>query len=434
MFAHQSALTSNNTSSGRYSKRGQVRHLLNGAELSARARNWTLAKTYANSELRLKWKRPHKAAANRAADGCFAAGGQPAEATLVYNGKLQHGLGSQPALKRRKPTMQLTPYGGHTLREACAVLEQKFGKNVYFNTLTLPGSTREVYDTAARESTGITNAYMQRIRHAIKTFCVSNGIESDGLYACGVWEWQERGALHFHLVVGIEHRKLAMYLKHNHRRWWRQVLETYSDSTGVDLFQREEGGSWRGDETKPVTEWAKVKTSVEAYVSKYVAKTARKAGLEGWIPPKKFWTLSTPLRREVMAARMQVGCHFETPEQAAEFAFDLAEICQAMGGTVLESRDEFTQQPCGFVIYPPKDKKDEFWRMSMMLMAAAGGGPEQQVPDLQEGMTEEDGMIVADDWVELMFEGKPLDTVAFGCADLCAPFSSQEKGGGMRYH
>lgn len=320
--------------------------------------------------------------------------------------------------------MQLTAYGGHTLREACAVLEQKFGKNVYFNTLTLPGSTREVYDTAARESTGLTNAYMQRIRHAIKTFCASYGIETEGLYACGIWEWQDRGALHFHLVVGIEHRKLALYLKHNHRRWWRQVLETYSDATGVDLFQREDGGSWRGDDTKPVTEWAKVKTSVEAYVSKYVAKTARKAGLEGWIPPKKFWTLSTPLRKEVISARMAVGCHFDTPEKAQEFAYKLAELCQEMGCTVLESKDEFTQETCGFVMYPPKNTKDDFWRMSIRLMAEAGGAVSEEMPDVEEGMTEADGMIVADDWVELMFEGVPLDTVASGCADLCAPFSS----------
>ena len=101
MFAHQSALTSNNTSSGRYSKRGQVRHLLNRAELAARARNWALAKTYANNELRLKWKRPHKAPPKRVADGGFDAGGQPAESTLVYNDKVQHGLGNLPSSLRR---------------------------------------------------------------------------------------------------------------------------------------------------------------------------------------------------------------------------------------------------------------------------------------------------------------------------------------------
>lgn len=424
MFAHQSALTSNNSSSGRYSKRGRVSHLLNGAELNARKRNWALAKTYANNELRLKWKRPSKAPPKRIAQGGFAAGGQPAECLLVYNDKVQHGLGSLPAPRRRKPTMKLTAYAGHTLREACAVLEQKFGKDVYFNTLTLPGSTREVYDTAARESTGLTNAYMQRIRHEIEAFCASNNIQSDGVHACGVWEWQERGALHFHLVIGIAHRQLAVYMKHNHRRWWRQVLETYSDSTGVDLFQREEGGSWRGDDTKPVTEWAKVKTSVEAYVSKYVAKTARKAGLDGWVPPKRFWYLSTPLRQDVMSARVQVGCDFEAVEEARELAYDIAQMCQEMGGKVLESVDEYTLEPCGFVVYPPKDKKQEFWRASLLLMAAAAGNMREVIHDAEEGMTEAEGMIPSDDWEELMFDAVPLDMVAAGCADLCAPFSS----------
>lgn len=360
----------------------------------------------------MKWKQSGQPGRQFGAEAGAGAGLSAAEGDLVYNAKLQHGEIFPIAKGRRSRPMSLTRYGSHTVREGCAVIEDEFGKEVYFNTLTVPGSTSEALEAVAKESAGIINAYMQRIRHEVAAWQRDDIDCSEGLFATGVWEWQKRGALHFHLVIGVRDRKLAAHLKHNHRRWWRQVLESYSDKMGIDLFARVDGGTWRDDENKPVTEWAKVKKSVERYVSKYIGKTAYQAAKHGWMPPTRWWYLSAPAREVVLARRIMCSVEINSVQHAASVCEELAEMAQEMGATVLPTNNPFTGALCGYVIYPPKELMEEYWNWCLRVFAEAHDEPAKTVDSFRSELRSEWGYIEDFTNEELIFEGKPLWAVA----------------------
>jgi hypothetical protein len=111
-------------------------------------------------------------------------------------------------------------------------------------------------------------------------------------------------------------------------------------------------------------------------------------------------------------------------EQAREQVADMAALAQEMGGIVLVTENPFTGNACGYQVYFDNGRKQEFYELALIYLRAEQGSEmsewrqESEIPpDYWEDFT----------WrknVELMFDAVPLNAVASGCADLCAPFSS----------
>ncbi len=427
MFAHASARENESIAKTRDLQRRGVTNALASVQASLRASGEVRLKRYANNELRVSFPRQVPPSSPQGSEAGAVACFEAAEAALVYNGKVQlFGFEGSGVRKRRRP-MKLTRYAAHSVREACSIIEAEFGKDSYFVTLTLPGSTDRALTTAAEHASDMLNAYMQRLRVAV-------GSLQNELFACGVWEYQKRGALHFHLLIGMKDKALVQKLEDNHQRWWRKVLLHYSKKTGVDLFERKSGGTWRNYKDKPRTEIAKVRKSVSRYMSKYLAKSARQIAAEGWAPPAAWHYISDPVWEQVKQERQMNALHFISHHAAEAAAVEIVEVAQAFGAKVFPTKNPFTEQTCGFVLFFDNENKDAAWNEMNMALEGFRVAPEAfkwrgspNAPAYTESTPDYE-------FAEFIFEGMPLDVVAAGCADLCAPFSFQEKGGGMRYH
>lgn len=408
MFAHASARESEYSEKQDRDQNLRLANALAVVENSVRQSGRVHLKRYANNELRITFGGDGDAPKRRGSEAGVAACLDAAEAALVYNAKVQHGVfGSDLEPKRARPPI-LTRYAAHRLREACAVIEADFGLDSYFNTLTLPGSTREALDTAALHSTGILNAYMQRLRHESQR----PEFSTNEFMACGVWEWQKRGALHFHLLIGIKDANLAAHFAANHQRWWRQVLLTYSRKTGVDLFMRSDGRSWKNFKDKPRTEWAKVRKSVGRYMSKYISKSAHAARNEGWLAPAAWSYLSDDAWERVKAERRLVALRLISRWEAQRVAEVLAGVAQEAGGILFPMENPFTKQVCGYVVYFDNDKKDECFQAMCEYLEP---DPDDfcRCPRHRDGVVPECEEPEAMRFIaDLIFDGKTLGVVA----------------------
>lgn len=425
MFAHASARESECNTRRQEKQRAFLGDALASVQASLRVSGEVRLKRYANNELRITFPQQMPPAKRCAGENPLGGGFEDANASLVYNDKVQQtGFCSESERSRRRP-MKLTRYAAHTLREACSIVEAEFGQDSYFVTLTLPGSTPESLAAAAEHASGMLNAFMQRIRHEFNGKCSS-------LYAAGVWEYQKRGALHFHLLIGLKDAALVEQLRSHHQRWWRKILKHYSKKTNVDLFARKEGGTWKNYKDKPRTEFAKVRKSVTRYMSKYLSKSAREITSEGWHPPAAWHYVSEPVWERVKAERQMNALAFISRQEAENVAADLAEIGQEFGGKIFPMTNPFTNRTCGYVLFFDNGEKDSAWAELNQVLEGWRAAPEalyRRASPFQPDWSDQSTDV---EFAKFIFDGVPLDTVPFGCADLCAPFSASEKGGGMR--
>lgn len=162
----------------------------------------------------------------------------------------------------------------------------KSPSEVVFLTGTLPGSTPEAIEAMAR--------YSAFALHRLKAW-VNKHVPSKKDFYC--WELQKRGALHLHYAVVVGEQQVRDRIVDGFARQWYRILERISDESGVDLFGRAEGGSWRGRLDKCQFYAQEVEKSVAAYLSKYCSKDAGKVadGVRAW-PPTRWWGVSRPLQ------------------------------------------------------------------------------------------------------------------------------------------
>lgn len=130
-----------------------------------------------------------------------------------------------------------------------------------FLTGTLPGSTQEACETIAR--------YSSYIVDRLKTWLYDNGSSSYSMY---VWERQKRGALHLHYVAYIPPSEKGNRIYHGFKQFWYRLLCTVSQKSGVDLFARKKGGTWRNSPKVIQAKSIWCQRSVAAYLSKYLGK------------------------------------------------------------------------------------------------------------------------------------------------------------------
>lgn len=162
----------------------------------------------------------------------------------------------------------------------------KSPSEVIFLTGTLPGSTPEAVETMAR--------YSAFALHRLKAW-VNKHVPSKKDFYC--WELQRRGALHLHYAVVCSEQPVRARLIAGFAGQWGRILESISEQSGVDVFAREGGGTWRHSPEQWQFYAQEVEKSVAAYLSKYCGKESGKTadGVTAY-PPTRWWGVSRPLQ------------------------------------------------------------------------------------------------------------------------------------------
>jgi hypothetical protein len=84
----------------------------------------------------------------------------------------------------------------------------------------------------------------------------------------------------------------------------------------VDLFERAEGGSWRGIENAVHVNFKLVTYGMAGYLAKYLSKNKSKDGRKNGWWPGRWWGVSKPLRLEVEKRRLKFILELDCGEQA----------------------------------------------------------------------------------------------------------------------
>jgi hypothetical protein len=175
------------------------------------------------------------------------------------------------------------------VRDGAACLEARFGQNVVFGTGTLAGSTESSFRALAEWSGYVAARLRQWIRHHCPTAQV-----------VWVWELQKRGALHMHAAIGSDSEAERRFLMQHWHRQWCHLLTVVSEKTGVDLFERFGGGTWKNDLQFVRANCEPVWKSVSRYLSKYLSKSVSKNEDGTQHCPSRWWGCDQAIRDAIL--------------------------------------------------------------------------------------------------------------------------------------
>lgn len=216
--------------------------------------------------------------------------------TTNSSGKLKAGWG-----RLAKPT-QYTKNAERTVRESAGVFDALPSGRIFLITLTIAGSTHDARIATYCYAGYATSRFNRMIRNSIKC-------KPDQLFYVCVWETQDRGFLHPHLMVYSINKLELEELEESIRQEWRQILLSISEQSGVDVFAREDGGTWRDDISKPRIE-VKEADDIAAscyYLAKPRSKTPWMLDDGTQLAPPTWWCISGPLRRQLKENRLDVN-------------------------------------------------------------------------------------------------------------------------------
>lgn len=195
-----------------------------------------------------------------------------------------------------KPT-KFTKNARHRLLEAGAVVDAACGLNAWEITCTIPGSGNEVFRAVAAHTGWIMNELTQIIRRA------------KCKYWFYVWEYQNRGALHLHMLVSDPERDLSELSKNLESRWWA-LLQLLSQKLNLDVFRKSSKVTWKLMPSRWQSHVAQIKKSVAAYFSKYAGKGygagQKKKGFGMVGTPSRWWGSSQQVKKDITAARLKL--------------------------------------------------------------------------------------------------------------------------------
>jgi hypothetical protein len=232
------------------------------------------------------------------------------------------------------PPTRFTPHGRNFVRDAGHLIERHNEGQAWFLTLTLPGSTQAAYRVLSAASGYVVDRLNRWLRYR-----VLNG------WFVYVWEVQERGAGHLHYLFRTTGAAVQADIYQEVKNEWRKILLDVSNESGVDLFGRAEGGTWRTKWNQPRIDLQPVWFDLGCYVAKYASKNQSKDGHStGW-NPGRWWACSAPLRAKVLSERLTICISMRTWEEAKTALTNLlASTASLFTGTYKCPRVEFACQ------------------------------------------------------------------------------------------
>lgn len=161
------------------------------------------------------------------------------------------GLGSKEAMSRHQ---------SQSVRERVAAIDREFPRRkARFLTLTLPSV-----------DIGAFRALAEWCSYAVNRLNVwLNRLVGDHARV-SVWEYQKRGALHLHAVIGGEH--VDRVSDETLREQWIEILKSIGHRSGANMFASSSGGSWLDFPEAIRVSSERPRKSLSAYLSKYMSK------------------------------------------------------------------------------------------------------------------------------------------------------------------
>lgn len=215
-----------------------------------------------------------------------------------------------------------TRYARQRLREAGAVIDSGPLSSCVFLTGTLPGSTTEACAALA----GWSGWAIQTVEQWLRDKCPNS------VYF-GVWEYQRRGALHIHLCVRTSSKLEADNIKALWKARWILILDGIAEKSGVDVYARKDGGTWKWDKEEVRVDAQTVEKSVGNYLSKYLTKGSVKKRMGCDFPPSSWSFVAKPLLAVVAQSRLEI----EVSQVSQHTAIALFE---RIGGEVVSTVDK----------------------------------------------------------------------------------------------
>ena len=271
--------------------------------------------------------------------------------------KPQRGAEVRAGFGRLPQVTVFTKLAKETVQEAAAVLEHYYDRRVLFFTATLPGSTQ----AALRAISEWSGYLVERFKQWLSDNCH----KWEGV---GVWERQKRGALHLHWAVGGLNEAERAWFAANFQQWWCHALRVVSAKAGVDLFERESGGTWQLDPSKVRANAVPVQKSISRYLAKYLSKnriarnnwTHAANGREVFFP-SRWWGISNSLRHKVRAERRAVESELLPVDVAADIVEGAWAIIAAVSPTVFSWTNPYRERDRTLIGFPVGDDPDALW-------------------------------------------------------------------------
>lgn len=145
--------------------------------------------------------------------------------------ELPPGYGGQP----RERGFSL--YARRTIARAGGCFAPASEGRLLFLTGTLPGGTDRAMRALSCWSAWFVHQLVTRIPRIA-------GCRSADLLWTWVWEFQGRGALHWHCAIELPTPDQAQLVHDGFRSLWIQLIQSLSERAGVDCCERAEGGTW----------------------------------------------------------------------------------------------------------------------------------------------------------------------------------------------
>jgi hypothetical protein len=180
-----------------------------------------------------------------------------------------------------------------------------------FLTGTLPGSTDEAMRALSDWSAWAVHELMTHLPRLA-------GSKASQLRWEWVWEWQERGALHWHCALELPTPEAAKGVIASFRPLWCRIIRGIGKKAGVDMAARHYGGTWAGQEHKWRVDAQIAKASPSNYLAKYLGKDDSKGGKATGFYPSRWYGCSRRILSECREQTEVFSTHKYRPKKAHE--------------------------------------------------------------------------------------------------------------------
>jgi hypothetical protein len=117
-----------------------------------------------------------------------------------------------------------------------------------------------------------------------------------------VWEWQKRGALHWHCVLECPESSQAELLLQEFADIWAGVIDGLSRRSGIDCAERRNGGTWAARREVWRIDAQLARKKPHKYLSKYLSKGVQSRDESDKFYPTRWYGCSRLLLSELRAA------------------------------------------------------------------------------------------------------------------------------------
>lgn len=167
-------------------------------------------------------------------------------------------------------------------RRIASALDREYDKkNLLFCTFTLPGSTAKALESISAYSSYIVDRFN-------RFFSIKFG--GCPFARINVWEYQKRGALHLHLLIGSENIEAIDDIKKSFKSFCIRLLDDVGNKFGCDVWQKDDKFSHKKNKSILRCESKEVRKSVARYLSKYMSKGSGNHYYKKFFSPVRYCT------------------------------------------------------------------------------------------------------------------------------------------------